>query len=192
MPKPPPSGATPNIVLIGFMGSGKTTVGRILAAKTGLRFVDTDEEIEKAAGKPIPQIFREIGEDGFRELESSALAGLAGRHGLVVSTGGGIVIRPANRELLRRIGFVVWLAADEKTIYRRVSKSRDRPLLRNPNPRETIRNLLAARSALYAQSCDLRIDTAQLTSEEIAYGIKESLAHAVRGTPPAPPAPKAD
>lgn len=89
------------------------------------------------------------------------------------------MIRPANRELLRRIGFVVWLAADEKTIHRRVSKSRDRPLLRNANPRETIRQLLAGRAALYAEACDLRIDTAQLTSEEIAYGIKESIPHAI-------------
>jgi shikimate kinase len=159
------------------MGCGKSTVGRLLAEKLGWAFIDTDAEAVRAAGVPVPAIFAERGEDGFRDLEASVLEGLANRRRLVIATGGGIVLREANRTALRDLGFVVWLDVDEETIFRRVAQTRERPLLRTADPRQTVHDLLAARRPLYQATADLTVETSDLSSEEVAYGIKECVEH---------------
>src|SRR5580700_11870609 len=114
---------------MGFMGSGKSSVGRLVARTLGGRFVDTDRMVIDRAGCAIPEIFAQKGEAHFRELETEALRSLLGAKGLVAATGGGIVIARENRALLRKVGMVVWLTADEETIWERVSRNKNRPLL---------------------------------------------------------------
>lgn len=169
--------ATPkNIVLIGFMGCGKSTVGRELHQRLGYRLMDIDQIIEETMGKKITEIFREEGESAFRDFETMQIHEISKqtdtRH--IISTGGGIVIRPENRALLRRLGYVVWLSAPEDVIYDRTSRNRDRPLLHDPDAREKISALLAEREPWYRETAHLRLDTAGLESHEIATGILES------------------
>ncbi len=159
MSAPDPDPAPQCIVLIGFMGSGKTTVGRVLAHQLGWKFCDTDHRVVKTAGKEIPRIFAEDGEDAFRKIESGVLNSLAGSDRIVVATGGGVVTRPENIPLLRAIGFVVWLDAPEEDIFQRVSRNKKRPLLQTENPRETVRTLLATRAPLYQSAADCVIQT---------------------------------
>ncbi|MDA0812172.1 MAG: shikimate kinase [Verrucomicrobia bacterium] len=156
------------------MGVGKTAIGERVAAGLGFRFADTDKLIETAAGKPIPEIFLERGEAGFRALETSVLKQLLGEEHLVISTGGGVVTVPENIRLLHRLGYVVLLTTTEDVIFRRISANQNRPLLQTPNPRKTVRELLAARAHLYKQAADLEIDTTELNEAEIAFGICES------------------
>ena len=163
-----------NLILIGFMGTGKTSVGMRVAKSLGLRFVDTDRLIVRKAGKPIPKIFEESGEEAFRELETQILKKCAAGADQVISTGGGIVTLERNREILREAGYVIWLKASPETIYERVKRNRNRPLLQTPDPQKTIREMLAARNALYETACDLRITTDDLTMEETCYGVTES------------------
>jgi shikimate kinase len=172
-----PSATPPkNIVLIGFMGCGKSTVGRELHQRLGYRLIDTDHEIEARAGRTIADIFAGSGEAAFRDLESALLRELASPHQprRIVSTGGGIVGRDENRKLLRQLGYVVWLRAPMKTILERTSKNRDRPLLHTDDPEERIRSLMEIREPLYAETAHLRLETADLDSGEIATGILES------------------
>ena len=164
-----------NVVLIGFMGCGKTTLGARLAQMLGLRFVDMDECIVKKAGCPIAEIFAREGEAGFRRLESEVLEELGAAQHMVVATGGGVVTVPENIPKLRALGFVVWLNVPERAIWNRVSRNRNRPLLRTPDPRQTVHDLLEARSPLYAAAADMEADTKDLTPGEAAYGIAESV-----------------
>lgn len=157
-----------NLVLIGFMGSGKSSVGRHLAALTGHRFVDTDELVTAKAGCSIPEIFAERGEEYFRDLETACLQDLIGVCGIVLATGGGLVLREQNRELLRQIGTVTWLDADPDVIFERVSRNNRRPLLATDNPRETFDRLRSEREELYRQASDVRLDTTGLTHEQAA------------------------
>ncbi len=166
-----------NIVLIGFMGCGKTTVGQLVAVKTGLPFADTDALVVEAAGCSVPEIFQREGEPGFRRRETAVLRELASGGPRVISTGGGIVTQPENEALLRGLGFVVWLNAAEATIFERVARNRNRPLLQTPNPRQTVHDLLELRRPLYAQFAHETIDTSGLVPDEIAYGIGESARH---------------
>ena len=164
-----------NLVLIGFMGCGKSTVGRELQQRLGYPLVDMDTEIEKRAGKPITRIFAEDGEAAFRDSETALLREIADcPDRLIVSTGGGVIGRPENRTLLRTLGFVVWLDAPPEIILERTSRNRDRPLLHGDDPMAKITPLLTARRPLYQESSHLRIDTAGLDSAEIATGILES------------------
>jgi shikimate kinase len=163
-----------NLILIGFMGTGKTTIGKRVARSLGYRFVDTDQLIAKKAGKGIPAIFADEGEEAFRQLETEVLRECAAGERQVISTGGGIVTRPENRELLMASGYVVWLKAAPDTIYQRVRRSRDRPLLRTPDPQATIAELLGQRNGLYEASQHLTIVTDGLTPEETAFGVSES------------------
>lgn len=156
------------------MGTGKTTIGKRVARSLGYRFVDTDEIITRRAGKSIPEIFAENGEEAFRRLETEALEECAAGSRQVISTGGGAVTRPENRDLLKSSGYVVWLKAGADTIYQRVRRSRDRPLLQTPNPRETIAELLAQRAEHYEASQHLTVVTDGLTLDEAAYGVTES------------------
>jgi shikimate kinase len=166
----------PNIVLIGFMGCGKSSVGRRIAANTGRRFVDTDELVASRAGRSISRIFAEQGEDAFRDLESQALDGLAGESGLVLATGGGAILREANRAILRRIGPVVWLDAEPDILFERVSRNRRRPLLQTENPRATFDALLASRRPIYEQAASLRIDSSTLSHDDAARIVVEEVA----------------
>jgi shikimate kinase len=177
--KPPTPGSAParsrNVVLIGLMGSGKSTIGRLVAHSLGFDFVDTDHLITEAAHKNIPQIFATEGEAGFRTRESAALQSLTGKQDQVIATGGGIVTVPENLPLLRQLGFVVWLNADPMTLYQRTAHSHDRPLLRNGDPAGTLRDLLEKRGPLYEKLCDMTITTDDFSTEEIAYGLAETV-----------------
>lgn len=170
---PPPR--QPNIVLIGLMGSGKTTVGRIVAQMIGFQMVDTDHLIVDSAGKSIPDIFAAEGEAAFRLRESAALRSLLGRRGCVIATGGGIVTQPRNLAILRHLGYTVWLDADPERLARRTAANTNRPLLNGEeNPRIKLERLLNERKPLYKSLADLRIQTAELTPQETAYGVMES------------------
>lgn len=164
-----------NVVLVGFMGCGKTTLGARLAQMLGLKFVDMDEYIAKKAGCPIPEIFAREGEAGFRRIESEVLDELTAAGHMVIATGGGVVTVPENLPKLRMLGFVVWLNPPERAIWNRVSRNRSRPLLQTENPRQTVHDLLENRRPLYASVADLEADTQGLTPDEAAYGIAESV-----------------
>jgi len=172
-----------NIVLIGFMGTGKSAVGRALARRAGFRHLDTDMEIERAAGKTIPQIFTEQGEAAFREQETAVLASLAGAQStgsLVLSTGGGTPLRTENAALLKQIGTVVWLHVAPEAILARVAHSlHERPLLtaHQADPLGRIKNLLALREPQYAAMADIILETSDCAnSEEGAARLMERLA----------------
>ncbi len=141
-----------NLVLVGFMGTGKTTLGRALARKLGFRFVDTDHLIEEKAGKSVARIFAEEGEPVFRDMERQAVEEWIPRHGAVVACGGGLVMAPGMLDKVRQLGVVVCLFASPETIYARVSKNDQRPLLRSDNPLERIQTLLRERLPVYMQA----------------------------------------
>ena len=166
-------GMLPNFVLIGFMGCGKSSVGRKLSSLTGHRFVDTDELVVKAEGRSIPEIFAACGEEGFREIEQRVLADLVGVAGMVLSTGGGAILREANREALRKIGIVVWLDSDPKILFERAIRSGKRPLLQTANPRETFDQLLSARRSIYESAADFRFDSSLVDQDEAARKVLE-------------------
>ena len=160
--------------MIGFMGCGKSAVGPLVARGLGFEFVDTDDLVVGTAGKPIPEIFAEEGEVGFRKRETAALRDAASEGGRVIATGGGIVTVEENSKALHDAGFVVWLDADEEVLWRRISRSKDRPMLYTKNPRETVRVLLEKRAPLYRQMADMRIDSTDLSADDVAYGVAES------------------
>ncbi len=171
-----PSIAQPqNIVLIGFMGSGKSTVGRELHQRLGYPLVDMDHAIEQRSGKPITAIFAEDGESAFRDSETALLKELndptAPRR--IISTGGGIVTRPENRPLLKLLGYVVWLHAPADVILARTRKTRNRPLLDTEDPAARIHALMQEREPFYQEAAHLKLDTSGLCSAELASGILE-------------------
>jgi shikimate kinase len=163
----PPVKADANIVLVGFMGTGKSTVGRLLAARLGRPFVDMDEEIERRAGRPIPEIFAREGEPAFRRLERALVRELSARSGLVIAPGGGIVLDPANVADFARSGLVACLAAAPATILARVGQDPHRPLLQGGDPLGRIVALLDRRRDLY-EAIPFRIDTDGLAPEAVA------------------------
>lgn len=162
-----------NIVLVGFMGSGKSSIGRSIAKRLGYRFLDSDQVVIERAGRPIAQIFAEEGEEKFRDLETSALASLREVERCVIATGGGAVLREQNRRLLRELGFVALLTASEEVIFRRVSRTNKRPLLHTANPRETLHKLLTERQSAYEAAAQFTLDTTDLTQPEAAETIME-------------------
>lgn len=170
-----PSPRPCNVVLIGLMGSGKTTVGKLVAHSLGFRFVDTDHLIINATGKTIPQIFAAEGEESFRQHETAALRSLRSQQHLVIATGGGIVTRPENLPILHQLGYVVWLNATPNTLYQRTAHNDERPLLLNADPEGTLHQLLSARADLYASAADLTIHTDDLDAKDVAYGLAESV-----------------
>jgi len=147
-----------NLSLTGFMGVGKSTLGRHLANSLRYKFVDTDELIEHRAGKTITEIFETDGEAHFRSLEHQLVEEMATWKRIVISTGGGLVTTNNNLELLKSYSFVVCLWASPETIYQRVKRQQHRPLLQTEDPINTIRNLLATRAPFYKQS-DLLVHT---------------------------------
>ncbi|MDA7517967.1 shikimate kinase [Akkermansiaceae bacterium] len=163
-----------NIVLIGFMGTGKSTIGRELSKMLSYPLVDTDQAIVKKAGKPIPRIFADEGEEAFRKMETEILEELAEKGGNIIATGGGIIGSERNREILRKLGYVVWLAASPKEILERTSRNSNRPLLNGVDPEGSIMRLLEERTPLYMEAAHLNIETDQLCFDEICNGIIES------------------
>ena len=157
-----------NIVLVGFMGSGKSSIGRIVAGRMCFQFVDTDLVISQRAGMEIPAIFAREGEDGFRDLETAAIESLGHLNRSVIATGGGAVLREKNRALLRELGFVVCLAASEKVIFERVARNTRRPLLQTEDPRATVSQLLASRQPFYMQAAQFTVDTSALAHSQSA------------------------
>jgi shikimate kinase len=163
-----------NLYLIGMMGAGKTTVGRLLAKHLSYGFVDTDDVIVKAAGKSINQLFAQEGEAGFRQLESDVLAQICAYTKLTIATGGGIVLRQENWGYLHH-GLIVWLDVPIELLYSRIAEDTTRPLLQDADPKGKLRSLLKQRTPLYSQA-DLRITVQEgETPEEIAKRVLEAI-----------------
>jgi shikimate kinase len=167
--------AAKSIVLIGMMGAGKSSVGRCLQQRTGLARLDTDEMVASQFGIPIAQIFEKHGEERFRIAETDVLRKLAPERPAIVVTGGGIVGNTENLDLLKQLGTVVWVTADEATLFERASRRNDRPLLQKENPRAVFSKLFRERESLYAAAADLRVDTSALTHDEVAETILNRL-----------------
>lgn len=155
-----------NIILIGMMGTGKSTVGRLVADHLNYSLVDLDAEIERMAGKSIPEIFAADGEGCFRDIETAALRAVLQRTSQIIATGGGAVLRPENCEAMKRGGWVVALTADADTIVERVRGDANRPLLAG-NVEERVQSILMERADKY-RFADLMVDTAGLKADEVA------------------------
>ena len=157
-----------NIVLLGMMGAGKTSVGERLSELTGRRFIDTDKVIEKRHGS-ITDIFARFGEAHFRALESALAVELSGEDGLIVSTGGGMILKAENREALKKNGVLIYLRAGEKTLASRVGSDAARPLLSVAQDRSVrLKELLEARAPIYEAAADYIVDTDEKSIEETA------------------------
>lgn len=148
-----------NIILVGPMGSGKTTIGRQLAKQLNLEFFDSDHEIENKTGANIPLIFELEGEEGFRKRETAMLDELSRKQNIVLATGGGAVLAEENRNLLRQRGHVIYLSANIEQLWERTRLDKNRPLLQTENPREKIATLLELRDPLYRDVADTIINT---------------------------------
>lgn len=151
-------GSKPNVFLVGPMGAGKTTVGKLLSDALDLEFVDVDREVELRAGADIPWIFDVEGEEGFRIRESRALEEVVLKNGQLIATGGGIVLSPSNREILKQ-SFCVYLKAELPQIVARIGKDKKRPLLQKGDPREVLKNILEARDPLYREVATFIVQT---------------------------------
>lgn len=162
-----------NIILTGFMGCGKTTVGNILSRKLSYRHVDTDHEIEMEAGCTIKDIFEKKGEEYFRKVETQTIERL--RDSLsetVVSTGGGLVLNPVNVQILKEMGLVVYLKVSPAVVWNRLKYDKTRPLLQKPSPREEINRLLDYRHPIYMAAAHLVVDVDKKSAQEAAAEIE--------------------
>lgn len=156
-----------NLVLLGFMGTGKSTLGRRVAALTGAPFLEMDAELERRAGKPIPRIFAEDGEPAFRDMETALAREWGQRESAIISCGGGVVLRAENLAALRANGVLVCLTARPEVIVARTARAGNRPLLAGDDPAAKVRELLAARAAHYAQ-IPLQLDTSDTDLSDLA------------------------
>jgi len=170
-----------SLFLIGPMGAGKTTIGRQLASMLHKTFVDADQEIEKRTGVSIPTIFDIEGEAGFRNREVQVINEVTGVPDIILATGGGAVLREENRTVLKSRGVVVYLRADQETLFERTRRDRNRPLLQTDNPRGRIEELLRQREPLYLDLADIVVDTGQRPPSNVARDIvtrlKQYIAH---------------
>jgi len=164
-----------NLYLVGMMGAGKTTVGRLLARRLKLRFVDSDHEIERRCGVKVPLIFDIEGEAGFRSRESQTLAELAALEGIVLATGGGAVLADENRQRLAARGTVIYLRARPEDLYERVRQDRNRPLLATANPLARLEELYVQRDPLYREVADVIVDTGRQTVQSLARTLADQL-----------------
>ncbi|SDI39688.1 shikimate kinase [Pseudomonas panipatensis] len=151
--------AVSNLILVGPMGAGKSTIGRLLAKELHLDFKDSDKEIEQRCGANIPWIFDVEGEVGFREREQAMIAELCATDGAVIATGGGVVMREANRAALKAGGKVVYLHASVDQQIARTARDKGRPLLQKPNPGQILRDLMTLRDPLYREVADVVVET---------------------------------
>ena len=163
-----------SIVLVGLMGCGKSSVGRRLAAKLSLPFVDADSEIELAAGKTIPDIFTDYGEDHFRDREHLVITRLLGNGPQVLATGGGAYMRSDTREAISKAGVAVWLRAELPILLRRVMRRDDRPMLKTADPEATMRRLMEIRYPLYAEA-DVVVESRDVTHDVVVNEIVAAL-----------------
>ena len=163
-----------NIVLIGYRGTGKSTIANLLAERLSMRVVGMDAEIVKRAGKTIPEIVEESGWDHFRDMESRVAADFGSEDGLIIDAGGGVIVRPQNIESLRKNGIVFWLTADEATIVERIGDDTQRPSLSDSKSFvEEVAEILAEREPKYRAAADHTIDTVKDTAEQAAEMIAE-------------------
>lgn len=154
-----------------MMGAGKSSVGRALERRTGLARLDTDDALATLFGMSITEIFETYGEEKFRDAETETIRNLSPKQAMIIVTGGGIVIRAENVELLKRLGAVVWLSGNEATLFERASRRNTRPLLKNENPRAVYSELFRKRSPFYKTAADFEIDTSNLDHDQVAEAI---------------------
>ncbi len=166
---------TPSLFLVGPMGAGKSTVGRLLAERLGYVFHDSDHEIEARTGATIPMIFDIEGEAGFRRREAQVIDELTQLPDIVLATGGGAVLKSDNRKHLRSRGFVIYLRSDVDNLFNRVRHDRSRPLLQNENPKETLAAILKEREPLYQEVADLVVKTEDVPVAQVVRKILNQL-----------------
>lgn len=181
-----PDGPPKNIFLVGLMGAGKTSVGRMLARRLNKVFYDSDHEIERGTGVRIPLIFEIEGESGFRERESRLLAELVKEENIVLATGGGAVISESNRNVLAANGTVVYLRATAKDLWQRTRHDKNRPLLQTANPMAKLQELFTQRDPLYREIADIIIDTGSQSLTSLVRQLEQKLTQLNRGPTSAP------
>ncbi len=164
-----------NIIFIGIMGSGKTTIGKRIAKSLDYNFIDTDQEIERITGKKVSDIFKKEGELRFRSEETLALKRIEQISPAVIATGGGIVLKKENRDIIKNMGIVIYLDADVEIITQRVSRNKNRPLLRNGDIREKVKKLSEERKDLYLELADIVIDTGSEKFENLLVKIEKEI-----------------
>ncbi len=169
------------IALVGMMGAGKTTVGRRLAARLGRRFIDSDAEIEKAAGMSVEDIFASHGEAEFRAGEARVINRILKDKDLVLGTGGGAFIQPGTREIIKENALSLWLKAEFDILFARVSRRSHRPLLKTPNPRKTLQDMIDARYPIYAEA-DITTLSRDVPHDVVTDAIMTDLLHYLRQT----------
>lgn len=172
-----------NIFLVGLMGTGKTTIGKQLAKQLGKTFIDADQELERRTGVSIPHIFDLEGEAGFRQRETNLLAELAVRPNIVLATGGGVVLNPANRHCLKANGTVVYLRASIDELVNRTRQDRNRPLLQTQDPRARFTELEQMRAPLYAEIADITLDTGTRPLHAVLQQLVQQLGQAAAPAP---------
>ena len=166
---------TNNIALVGLMGAGKTTIGRLLARAFGRQFVDSDHEIEARTGVKVPVIFEIEGEPGFREREAQIIAELTQRDSIVIATGGGAVLKPDSRKALHGCGAVIYLHAQPADLWMRTRHDQNRPLLRAADPQARLTELYAQRDPLYRETAHIVVDTGRQNARLLAGKIEQQL-----------------
>lgn len=169
-----PAAMKNTVVLVGLMGAGKTSIGRRVAARLGLPFVDADDEIEAAAGSSIPDIFERLGESGFRDGERRVIARLLDGPPVVLATGGGAFMDTDTRDHIAAKGISIWLRADIDTLVRRTARRDDRPLLKNGDPREILARLIVERHPVY-ELADITVDSLDAPAEETLQHVLDAL-----------------
>ena len=165
-----------NIFLVGMMGAGKTTLGKALARRLQREFVDTDRVLVERTGVAVATIFEIEGEEGFRRRESAILEELASRDDCVVATGGGAILSPDNRRVMREGGTVVYLRARLESLWERTRQDTSRPLLRTPDPKKTLADLLEQRDPLYRETAHIVVDTGSQSSTTLVSRVVTALA----------------
>lgn len=166
---------TGNIFLVGLMGAGKTTVGRLIARHLNRPFIDSDHEIEKRTGVNIPLIFELEGEAGFRTREAAVIEELTEHRNIVLATGGGAVLSQRNRDNLRRNGIVIYLRAKVDDLWQRTRHDKNRPLLQTADPQEKLKELFAQRDPLYCEIADIIVDSGTQSVHALVHQIEEQL-----------------
>ena len=167
--------ATGNIFLVGLMGAGKTTIGKLLAKHLHKTFVDSDHEIEKRTGVNIPLIFELEGEAGFRTREAAIITEFTGMENIVLATGGGAVLDPQNRERLAANGTVVYLRAKVRDLWQRTRHDKNRPLLQTADPQAKLNELFLSRDPLYREIADIVIDTGEQSAHALAHQLETKI-----------------